>query len=1263
MGNFKNNSSFGQDKTKINDSEHYCRFFDLTSDLMAVASTSDWRLKQVNPGFCQTLGWSEKELFDMPYMGIVHPQDHSRTEQAIEKLVAGKQMNKFEIRIQLKNGTYKWISWDAAPYLQDQLIYCLGRDVTHQRQMREKLIHLAKIPQESPNTFLQVSHEGILLWMNEAAENFSRDAWNLKIGNIVCDDLLKGLNKTLPGEEPFQTELTCGKRVLWLTFNVIDGYINVYGHDITDLKESEEHLKRSETKFRAVFEKAAIGMGRVRFDDARWIDVNDTFCNMLGYDRQELLVIPWPDITHPEDIDIDLKPFRQMAAGQLEKYTVEKRFIHKQGHFVWARLTLSLVRDEDGNPDYEIAVIEDISQRMQLEETLRRYELLASHSRDIILFLDRDGNILEANQAAVDTYGYTREQLLELTIFDLRQDAPPDLVKQQMDKAEQGMLFEATHKRKDGSTFPVEISSQGAVIEGKATLISIIRDITQRKKSEQELLASQEKLNTVIDSMPVGVIITGADGTITRINQAAYELWGIPPETTSLERYGEWVGWWPKTGQRIKAHEWGMARALTKGEVVRGELVQNQKFNSTERRYYLNNAVPLRNSEGEIIGGIVAMQDVTKRIETQLALRDSEQRFRGIFDNVGVGIIEVERDDNIINVNDRACQILGMSREQLKSMKIHDLTWPADREISDKLNRELHQGLRSGTDYEKRYVKRDGSPVWVHVTVSPVYDEHGKWIRSIGTMEDITERKQAQENLEAERARLQAVLDSIPVAVWFTDKNGRMIQANKAVENVWGGKAILVEGIDQYDQYKGWFADTGKPIKTHDWALARAIEKGETTTGEVINILRFDGKHGTLLNSASPVLDRQGNIIGGVVVALDITERKRAEDQLKKFNETLEQRVSERTQQLRALTLQLSQAEYQERKRLAKILHDHLQQLIVAAKMHIGWIQPSSDIEAMHETAKETSNILKEALKVSRGLAVDLSPPVLHDAGLIGGINWLASDMKKKYHFDVNVQLEKNAEPEFESLRILLFESVRELLLNSLKHSKVSEAQISLMLTPDNMIKIIVSDEGKGFDPDVLKKRNASDVSFGLFSIQERLAYIGGKMIIESAPNQGTRVTLTVPDGQAAEAARKVSQSSKKMQDTVKVVNKTSLCNVLIVDDHKIMRQGLARLFRAEPEIQVIGEATDGPEAIEKADRLHPDIIIMDINLGEMNGIEATRQILQRHPEIKIIGLSMHTDKDVADAMLAAGACDYRTKSDPSEELITAVRNCTPKKP
>ncbi|HTY61423.1 MAG TPA: response regulator [Acidobacteriota bacterium] len=384
---------------------------------------------------------------------------------------------------------------------------------------------------------------------------------------------------------------------------------------------------------------------------------------------------------------------------------------------------------------------------------------------------------------------------------------------------------------------------------------------------------------------------------------------------------------------------------------------------------------------------------------------------------------------------------------------------------------------------------------------------------------------------------------------------------------------------------------------------------------------------------------------------------------LREFNESLEQSVNERTAEvqrqttrLRALAAELGQAEQRERKRLASILHDHIQQLLVAAQMHLGLVK-RADSMTIGPAIQGVESIIREAIDASRSLAMDLSPPILHQGGLVPALGWLANRIEEKNLFKVRVRADNAAEPEMEPVRLLLFESIRELLLNAIKYSGAHEAEIMMMRTPDDWTRITIEDKGSGFDPEVA---NASRNGLGLFGIQQRLTHIGGKMEIESAPGQGTRVSLLVPPEKTRKDTLEPAADASEIDEQALIgfsQKKNKIC-ILLADDHRIVRQGLSSLLQLEPDLDIVAEAEDGEQALKLARRLKPDVVVADVSMPGMDGVELTRMLLREMPGIKVLGLCMHIEKDVAAAMRDAGAVGYLAKSGLSEDLITAIRAC-----
>jgi PAS domain S-box-containing protein len=406
---------------------------------------------------------------------------------------------------------------------------------------------------------------------------------------------------------------------------------------------------------------------------------------------------------------------------------------------------------------------------------------------------------------------------------------------------------------------------------------------------------------------------------------------------------------------------------------------------------------------------------------------------------------------------------------------------------------------------------------------------------------------------------------------------------------------------------------------------------------------------------------------------------RRSEEHLRAFTVQLEQRVEERTRELivsqerlRAFANELNWTEHRERKRMATELHDNLAQLLALSMMKLAQIKQKRELTlASTDLVNKVQELLVEGLKYTRTLISDLSPPLLHDLGLSSALSWLAEQMRR-HQFTVTVEtpLEGNSFKVSEEQGVLLFQSVRELLLNSIKHSGVREATVSLA-EHDGILRIDVRDRGKGFDAYAKKRDNSSD-HFGLFSISERMEAIGGRLELESAADKGTRATLILPlasvttvsfKGMRSElsASTIISQASahriqSREEELTTDTSRVQPIRVLLVDDHAMVRQGLRTVLASYTDIEVVGEASNGEEALVYVATHRPPIVVMDINMPKMNGIEATAAIRTRYPEISVIGLSVQSGGEIQQAILKAGAALLLTKEAAVEQLYQAIQ-------
>lgn len=350
---------------------------------------------------------------------------------------------------------------------------------------------------------------------------------------------------------------------------------------------------------------------------------------------------------------------------------------------------------------------------------------------------------------------------------------------------------------------------------------------------------------------------------------------------------------------------------------------------------------------------------------------------------------------------------------------------------------------------------------------------------------------------------LSALMQVIPVGLWIIDAAGRIVTANQAGITIWGG--VKYVGLDGLAVYKGWWPKTGEPLEPHEWSAARAILRGETVLDQIVEIESFDGKQKTITNSAIPLRDADGHIVGAIVVASDISGHVRHEKALHYSNQLLESSREE----LRRATAHFEQRVEEERKQIARDLHVQLGQSLIALKMGLTSLanQRRGDTDVQEATAAMLA-LVDKTIDSTRRISLDLRPFVLDHLGLSAAIESLLQD----WSMSTGVKHSFHSSPERitmdQSGSIAVYRLIQEALNNVARHSGASRVDVRMRVEKKNL-RLEIVDNGKGIAPE---KVLAPD-SLGLVGMRERAAHLGGELTVQRAQPKGTRVLARIPCG------------------------------------------------------------------------------------------------------------------------------------------------------
>ncbi len=633
-------------------------------------------------------------------------------------------------------------------------------------------------------------------------------------------------------------------------------------------------LNNSEQRFRRIFEDGPLGMVLTN-PNRRIIAANGLFCEMLGYSENELKELTFNDITHTDDRDTSLDRATKVFSGTVNQGVLEKRYIKKTGEIVWASSTVSQILGKGGSPLYGIGMIQDITDRKRAVDELARskeqYEFAVSGSGEGLW----DWNVHTGEDYLSPRWkailGYKDNELTNVLETFIDALHPDD--KERAETASRAHLenrvpynLEYRLRHKDGSY--VWVSAKGQAIwdddSQPLRMAGSIRDISEQKEME----GANTRLGRIVEQSLTELYMFDAKSLkFVQVNHGARVNLGYTLDELKELRP---VDINPEFTDQMFTDLVKPLRERTLNQLV-FENVHHRKDGST-----YNVEVHLQLMQDEMPALFVAnVVDITKRLEAETAIHESEQLYRRVFEDGLVGIVLSTPDRKIIAANQSFCQMLGYTEKELVELGLASVTHPDDNKTAIAIRDKSSRNSASPSLWEKRFITKNGDIVWAKVSISKVRNQDGTVQYGIGMVENITERKFTADALAQSEGRLRAVINHSPSLIVLKDLDGRLILANRTFEEWYGVKPGNWFGKTDYEFMP---KDRADAVRVYD----RQVLSSESALQDEIELPYGDGLHHVVEFTKFPVRGENGKILGVGSVVNDVTDRRQEGENLKK---------------------------------------------------------------------------------------------------------------------------------------------------------------------------------------------------------------------------------------------------------------------------------------------------------------------------------------------------------------------------------------------
>ena len=1090
------------------------------------------------------------------FRSLLHPDDAQKISDATAAALEDGAPVQLEFRIIRPDGAVRWMLQSAVVDRDDAgaptRMLGICQDITDRKRIEDEIraasAYNRSLIEASLDPMMTVDADGRITDLNGAAldasgyaraevigTDFSRyftepEAARAGYQQVLREENIRDFPLELRHRDGRTTPLLCSASVFRDTSGRTLGIL-ASGHDITQIKRTEAELRESRERLSMLFHHAPVGIDELA-PDGSIVRANPRFCEITGYAADELRSMRVQDLIHPDDLAADLANVQRLLHGEIGQYSMERRFLRKDGGVVWAEVNRAVVRDDEGAPQLIVGAVRDITAQRQAEADVRAAAAynrsLLEASLDPLVTIGEDGKITDVNTAAEHATGHGRNELVgtEFSSYFTEPDRAKASYEQVFrDGAVRDYPLELRHR--DEHTTPV-LYNASVYRDPSGRVLGVFaaaRDVTQIRHAQAALRQSEERLRAIFDHAMTGIAEIAPSGEILRANSYLCQIVGYTADELRSMHVQDVVH------PDDRDADLGGLRRLLSGEI------DNY---SVEKRYLrkdgatvwaeVSRALVRDESGNALIVGTV--RDITAQHHAEAEVRAAAAYNRSLLEASLDPLVTIGEDGKITDANAATEQATGYERAELIGTDFCGYFTDTDQARSS-----YEQVFRDGSvrDYPLEVRHRDGhtTPVLYNATV--YRDQSGQVLGVFAAARDITQIRRSEAALAESRERLRALVDNAPVGIDDLTPDGEFVRVNPRFCQITGYTADELRTLRIQDIIHPDDRDADRVVLQRlvsgeidsDTMERRFVRKGGGVIWAEVNraLVRDD--------SGEPLL-----IVGAV---RDTTAQRQAEAEVRALNAELGVRVAERTADLARANKNLEAFTY-------SVSHDLRAPLRALSGFSQALVEEYSDMLGetgrgyagrIQAASERMARLIDDLLQLSRVSRADMSlRPVDLSAEVADVAEELrARDPGRRIRFAVQDDVWVNAD------RPLIRSVVQNLVENALKFTaRRDDAAIEFgtAAADDGRVCCFVRDNGAGFDPAYVGKlfqpfqrlHSAADfpgTGIGLASVQRIIERHGGRVWAEGAVDQGATFYFTIEG--ASPPATSVGGGGEHQQD------------------------------------------------------------------------------------------------------------------------------------